>query len=219
MDNFSATLDWALRLTLLISVPASIGLIVLAGPILATLFLGGQFGINDVAMAQLSLIAYAVGLLGMILVKVLVPGFYARQDTKTPVKIGIIALTANMALNLIFVLTLVQLEFIGTHMGLALATSCSAFINAGLLLRSLRRNQIYSPKAGWYTLLLKLSLASATMALGLGLGIEPLSVWQAWDLWERIFHLLKWLLLGIVLYGATLHVTGIRLKQFLHSKT
>ena len=119
-------LDWALRWTMLIGIPAGLGLILLAGPMLSTLFQYGEFTSRDVDMASRSLISYAIGLVGFILIKVLASGYFSRQDTKTPVKIGVVAMFANIILNLILIIPL-------AHAGLALATSLATFINAGLL--------------------------------------------------------------------------------------
>ena len=146
---FSATLDWALRLALIITLPAALGLMVLATPILITLFQYQAFQMSDVEMSALSLSAYAAGLPAFVAVKVLAPGFYARQDTKTPVKIAIIALVSNMLLNFLFVGTLLAMQFKGPHTGLALASSVAAYINAGLLFRALLRQGTYRPEAGW----------------------------------------------------------------------
>jgi putative peptidoglycan lipid II flippase len=146
---FSATLDWSLRLAFIITLPAALGLAVLAKPILITLFQYQAFQLSDVEMSALSLAAYAVGLPAFISVKVLAPGFYARQDTKTPVKIAIIAMVSNMLLNFLFVGTLLSVGFNGPHTGLALASSAAAYINAALLYRALRRQGAYQPEPGW----------------------------------------------------------------------
>ena len=139
VEAFSRTLDWALRLVLVIAFPAALGLIVLAEPLLATIFYGGEFTANDVIMAEAALIAYALGLLGFILVKVLTPGYFARQDTRTPVRIAVYALILNMVLNVVLVVSLVRTNFHAPHAGLAMATTVSALFNASLLYRGLRR--------------------------------------------------------------------------------
>ena len=148
MRDFSLTLDWAVRSVLLIAVPAAAALALLAEPILITLFQYGAFEVGDVAMSAHSLRAYLLGLMAFMLIKVLAPGFYARQDTATPVKIGIVAMVANMLLNLAFVLPLMHFSQLG-HVGLALATSVAAWLNAGLLWRGLRREQVYVFQPGW----------------------------------------------------------------------
>ena len=159
MDKFAGMLDWALRLVVLIALPSAIGLFLLAGPMLTTIFYGGRFTADDVQMATLSLMAYSFGLLGFILVKVLVPGYFARQDTKTPVKIGIIALLVNMLLNVAFVVPWYQSGAPGPHAGLALATSLSSFLNAGLLYRGLRRDGVIRHRLGWSRFLLRVLVA------------------------------------------------------------
>ena len=162
--QFSLTLDWAVRCVLLIGVPAAVALMLLAEPILITLFQYGALTPDDVTMAALSLRAYSLGLIAFMLVKVLAPGFYARKDTATPVKIGIIAMAANMVLNLLFVLPLMYYWNIG-HLGLALATSVAAYLNAVLLLRGLRRAGVYQFQPGWQRYGVRLLLATAAMAV------------------------------------------------------
>ena len=147
-DQFASTLDWAMRSVLLIGVPAAVALILLAEPILITLFQYGALTATDVEMASLSLRAYSLGLVAFMLVKILAPGYYARKDTATPVKIGIIAMAANMVMNLAFVLPLMYYLGIG-HLGLALATSCAAWLNAGLLLRGLLKAHVFAFQPGW----------------------------------------------------------------------
>jgi putative peptidoglycan lipid II flippase len=117
-EEFSRTLDWALRWVMLIGTPAMVGLLVLSGPMLTTLFLYGEFTQQDVRMASLSLMAYSVGLMGFMLVKVLAPAYYSRQDTKTPMKIGVKAMIANMVLNVVFVVPMVLYAIPGAHAGL-----------------------------------------------------------------------------------------------------
>lgn len=214
-QEFSRTLDWALRWVLVIGAPATVGLFVLSGPILTTLFHYGAFDIQDVDMARLSLMAYSLGLLGFIGVKVLAPGFYARQDTKTPVKIGIIAMVINMGLNIAFVVPMVMLGIEGPHSGLALATACSAFINAGLLFRGLRREGVLQLQSGWSLLALRVLLASATMAGLLVWGAGDLSGWMQWGLWERVGQLALWVAAGGLAYFGVLLVLGVRVRELM----
>lgn len=209
-ETFSNTLDWALRWMLLISLPATLGLILLAGPLLATLFQHGAFGAEDVAMARLSLMAYGLGLVGFSLVKVLAPGFYARQDTATPVKIGIIAMVTNMMLNLLFVVPMVYLDVPGPHAGLALATAASAFINGGLLFRRLRRDGIYSPADGWGSFASKLLLANGMLVAMLLVFAGDLSWWTSAPLMEQVVRLSALVFGGVLLYFAALFSVGIR---------
>ncbi|MFC1748690.1 murein biosynthesis integral membrane protein MurJ [Pseudomonadota bacterium] len=203
---FSKTLDWALRWVMLIGTPAMVGLFMLAGPMLATLFQYDAFTEHDVEMSTLSLMAYSVGLQGFILVKVLAPGFFARQDTKTPVKVGIIAMVANMVLNVVLVFPL-------AHAGLALATSISAFINAGLLYRILRREGVYTPEAGWLKLLLQVMLANVAMGMLLWWGAGDLKTWFAWGGWERAWHLMMWVAAGGAVYFLALFLVGVNFRM------
>lgn len=200
--TFSRSLDWGLRWVVIIGMPATLGLIVLAEPILSTLFQYDEFSRFDVTMAGKSLMAYAIGLLGFILVKVLVPGFTSRQDMKTPVRFGIIAMLSNMVLNILFVFKL-------AHAGLALATSLAAFINAALLLTRLLRDRHYQPEPGWAGYFIKTIVATASMTIVLYFGIKDLD-WNDWRALERAWRLSLWIMIGIVSYGISLWVVGVR---------
>lgn len=204
---FSHTLDWGLRTTLLLGAPAAVGLAVLAGPMIVTLFLSERFDMHDVSMARLSLMAYSVGLLAFILIKVLAPGYYARQDTKTPVKIGLIAMGINMVFNLVLIFPL-------QHAGLALATSLSAFVNAALLFRGLRNNGVYQPDSNWPGLWLKVFLASAGMAGVILFGAPTLAEWSAVSVWMRAAWLGSWIGIGALTYFLLLILMGIRGRHF-----
>ena len=206
-EGFSRTLDWALRWTLLLGLPAAVGLFILSGPMIATLFQSEQFTLNDVYMARRSLMAYSLGLVPFILIKVLAPGFYARQDTKTPVRIAVISMIANMVLNLMLVFPL-------AHAGLALATSLSATLNAALLFSRLRREEVYHPESGWSWLIMRGVIASGLMACVLFWGVGDLQVWAVLDTWVRIWNLLLWVSAGGLAYFLTLGVLGIRLRHF-----
>ncbi|MEM6579915.1 MAG: murein biosynthesis integral membrane protein MurJ [Pseudomonadota bacterium] len=210
--QFSLTLDWAMRSVLLIGVPAAVALIVLAKPILTTLFQYGALTPEDVRMASLSLQAYAFGLVAFMLVKVLAPGYYARKDTATPVKIGIIAMVSNMILNVLFVLPLLYLWNVG-HMGLALATSVAAFLNAGLLLRGLLRDGVYRFHPGWrgYTLRL-LSATVAMLAVLIWLNPDS-SNWLLWDWRRRAIEMLWICCAGGLAYVLVHALLGTRFKH------
>ncbi|PLW67461.1 murein biosynthesis integral membrane protein MurJ [Pseudohalioglobus lutimaris] len=182
-EQFAFTLDWAMRSVLLIGVPAALALVLLAKPILITLFQYGALTPRDVEMASLSLRAYSLGLVAFMLIKVLAPGYYARQDTATPVKIGIIAMAANMVMNLAFVLPLLWYFNVG-HLGLALATSASAWLNAGLLLRGLIRQGVYSWQPGWGGYSLRLLVSTAAMSVPVLLLSKDQALWLEWG-WQR----------------------------------
>ncbi len=212
-EHFSRTLDWALRWVLVVGTPCSVGLFVLAAPMLTTLFQYGAFSAQDVHMASLSLMAYAGGLLGFILVKVLAPGYYARQDTRTPVRIGVIAMLANMGLNVLFVVPLVWFDVPGPHAGLALATACSAFLNAGLLLRGLRAEGVFRARPGWGALLLKVFAANLALAVTVYLISGDAGTWLRWDWLERVSRLALVIVAGALVYGAVLWLAGVRLAH------
>lgn len=212
---FTRTLDWGLRWVFLIGTPASLGLILLAGPMLATLFQYGEFSVHSVEMAALSLMAYGVGLLGFMLVKVLAPGFFARQDTRTPVRFGIYSMVANMLLNLVFVVPMAMAGVEGPHAGLALATALAAFINAGLLFRELRRSGVFQAQPGWGRFTLRLLFANSVMALPLWWLRGPLESWLEWGAVERVGHLSTLVVLGIVLYFVALWLVGVRPRMLM----
>ena len=217
-EAYSQTLDWALRMVLLIAVPAAAALMLLAEPILATLFFYGDVMTSrDITMATFSLRAYSLGLIAFMLVKVLAPGFFARQDMRTPVRIGVIAMVANMFLNLMFVLPLHHYFEIG-HVGLALATSVSAFLNAGLLLIALRKKAIYLPGGHWWRFLLKLAAGVAAMLVALVMAANyftalDASLWQQMNWWQRSGNIAIVCTLGFVDYTAVLWLTGMRLAD------
>ena len=210
-DEFSRTLDWALRLVLLIGIPSAIGLFLLSRPMLATLFNYGDFAADDVSMAGLSLMAYALGLPGFMLIKVLAPAFYSRKDPRTPVRIAVIALITNMVLNLVFVVPMVRLGIQGPHAGLALATSIAAWVNAGLLYRTLKRRAIYRPLQGWPRLFMQALLAGGALAAVLFWSVPAIAEWLAWTAGQRITQLLVWVLVGMATYFVVLRVAGLRL--------
>jgi putative peptidoglycan lipid II flippase len=207
---FSATLDWALRLALIITLPAALGLAVLAKPILITLFQYQAFVLGDVEMSALSLAAYATGLPAFIAVKVLAPGYYARQDTKTPVKIAITAMVSNMLLNFLFVGTLVAMEFKGPHTGLALASSAAAYINAILLYRGLRRQGVYRPESGWSRVAGAVVLGSLAMVAVLFWQYGEIHQWVEAAATARAFRLTTLIGFGMLVYGLVIIAGGLR---------
>lgn len=206
-DEYARLLDWGLRLTLLLAAPAAVGLAILAVPLIATLFFHGAFLPEDVFRTREALVAYTVGLTGLILVKVLAPGFYARQNVRTPVRIALISLFATQAMNLAFIGWL-------EHAGLALSISLAACLNAAMLYRGLRQAGIYTPQAGWPIFLTKLALALAAMAAALLLAMGSESQWLQGNLIARTIHL-GWLIaLGAATYFTTLWLFGFRLADF-----
>ncbi|MDE1460543.1 murein biosynthesis integral membrane protein MurJ [Spartinivicinus poritis] len=208
-EAFAKTLDWAVRMVLLIGLPSAVALFILAEPLLATLFHHGQMTDNDVYMASLSLRAYASGLLAFMLIKVLAPGYYARQDTKTPVGIAIKAMIANMVFNLILVYPL-------KHTGLALATSLSAFFNAGLLFLGLYRSQVFQLQPGWLKYLVQLLLANGVMGGLIFYLVAPVEQWLDWSWFDRAVSVAVLVGAGVLVYALVLLLVGIRPRQFKH---
>ncbi len=207
-EEFSQLLDWALRWVCLIAIPAALGLMALAAPILATLFQYGRFTEVDVQMTARALIAFAFGLPAFILVKILASGFYARQNTGTPARIAALSFGANIVLALALVYPL-------AHVGLALSISLAAFINAGLLFRLLRRDNVYVPASGWRGFFLRVALASGTMTLVIAWGAGDLSSWVEADFLGRASRLALWITAGVLVYIASVFALGVRAKELL----
>ncbi|MFW5432594.1 MAG: murein biosynthesis integral membrane protein MurJ [Methylophilaceae bacterium] len=211
--EYSQLLDWGLRLTFMLAIPAAVALAVLAVPLVASLFKYGAFTAHDVSMTKVALMAYSIGLLGLILVKVLAPGFYSRQNIKTPVKIGIFTLVVTQLMSVFFVFGLDLKEF--KHAGLALAIGLGACVNAGLLFYNLRKNNLYKPQAGWLLFILKLVLAVAVMAVAIHFAAGADANWLEYGLFEKMTRLLGLLLLGSCTYFVMLWLMGIRVKDFM----
>ncbi len=206
-DEYSKLLDWGLRLTLLLAAPAALALAIIAVPLIATLFYHGAFSANDVSMTRDALVAYSVGLLGLILVKVLAPGFYARQNVRTPVKIAMVTLATTQVLNLALIGWL-------RHAGLALSIGLAACLNAALLYRGLRQQGIYAPQPGWAAFFAKLAAAMLVMGLTLWLSMGDAADWMRWPLAERLIRLTATVLLGATAYFGALWLAGFRLADF-----
>jgi putative peptidoglycan lipid II flippase len=207
--EYSRLLDWGLRLVSMLTLPAALALGMIAVPLLATFFQHGAFVANDVLNTSYALVGYSVGLIGLIAVKVLAPGFYARQDIKTPVKIGIATLIATQLMNLLFVFGL-QLH----HAGLALSIGLGACFNSAILFYFLRKRGIYQPEPGWGKFFLKLCVALLTLALTLWFGMGSEQQWLTTHGWTRIIHLSWLVLLGVVVYFAVLFALGFRVRDF-----
>nr|WP_209262560.1 murein biosynthesis integral membrane protein MurJ [Thiorhodococcus minor] len=201
--DFSQTLDWAMRWTLLLGAPAALGLLALAQPIMATLFVSEAFATRDVVMAGQSLMAYAPGVIAFMAIKILVPGYYARQDMRGPVRIALVSLGIGLLLDVLLMLPM-------GHAGLALATTIAALANAGLLLRGLMNAGIYAPEDGWAQFASKVGAASLVMASALLLLAGSASDWIALDTGSRVPRLLGWILAGAALYLLTLILSGVR---------
>ncbi|WP_418641977.1 murein biosynthesis integral membrane protein MurJ [Vibrio chaetopteri] len=205
-EGFAHTMDWGVRMVILLGLPAMLGLMVLAKPMLMVLFMRGEFTPHDVDQASLSLLAYASGLLNFMLIKVLAPGYYSRQDTKTPVKYGIVAMATNMVFNAIFA------YFYG-YVGLAMATALSAFINMALLYRGLHRQNVYRITKKTVGFVVRLVIAVAAMVAVLLWQLQDMQQWLSWGLSERIVSLTVLIGLGGVTYLVALLILGIRPKD------
>ena len=204
-EGFSQTLDWAARWGCLICIPATAGLMALAGPMIATIYFHGGFTENGVYMAAASLVAFAFGLTAIVMVKILAPGFYARKDVKTPVRIAMLAMAANIVFCLLLVWPL-------QHVGLALATSLAAYLNAALLYLALRKARVYRPQPGWGGFLLKVCAASLGMGLVLGWGSGDTAHWLGLSVGRRAVNLALWVGFGGVLYFVALWGMGMGLR-------
>ena len=208
-QHFSTTLDWALRTILLIAIPATFALLVLAEPVLSTLFHHGVMTDRDVYMASGSLRAFSLGLTAFMLIKVLAPGYFARQKTKIPVQIAIKALVANMILNLLFIWPL-------AHVGLALATSLSAMLNAALLYHGLRKEAVFVPQPGWNRFILQLLLASGTMLATLIYLRVSTAQWLTYSAYHQVMQLSTYVIIGLFVYTGSLLLVGLRPKHLHH---
>ncbi|MBO1113093.1 murein biosynthesis integral membrane protein MurJ [Bordetella petrii] len=205
---YSALLDWGLRLVLLLGLPAAVGLALLSDGLVATLFHYGAFQAQDVAQTRLAVVAYSVGLIGILGVKILAPGFYAQQDIRTPVKIAVMVLVATQLMNLALVPAL-------AHAGLALAIGLGATLNALALLVGLRRRGTYQPAPGWPLFLLRLLPALAALALVLAYADQRLD-WVALQAHpgQRALWLAAVLAASGAAYFAALFTCGFRLRDF-----
>lgn len=205
---FAASLDQGLRLGLLLTVPAAAALLVLAEPLITTLFHYGAMQAHDVRQSALALMAYSLGLIGFTGVKILAPGFFARQDTRTPVRIALWAMGVNLLLNLALILPL-------AHVGLALATSIAALVNAGLLLRGLRREGVWRPQPGWRGLLLRLGVATGAMVGLLLWAAPPAPVWVEAGMTTRVLWMGLLVPGGVLTYFGLLAAMGLGPRQLL----
>lgn len=206
-QEYSRLLDWGLRLCFLLVLPCSAALALLSEPLTVSLFQYGRFDAHDALMTQRALVAYAVGLLGIILVKVLAPGFYAQQNIKTPVKIALFTLAVTQVLNLILIGPL-------QHVGLALAIGLAACLNAGLLFWQLRRHNLFIPQAGWTGFLLRLLIAVAVMTAVLVGLMQLLPSWSEGLMWQRLLRLGGLVAAGVLAYFASLFLLGFRVRDF-----
>ncbi|OLF39009.1 MULTISPECIES: murein biosynthesis integral membrane protein MurJ [unclassified Psychrobacter] len=211
--SFKKTIDWAARLIILVGVPASAALFILADALMQALFLRGEFTLRDSQMSALALRSMAGGILGFMLIKIFAPAFFARQDTRTPVKIGIISVFANMVFSVIFI-GIFYLFDMPLHGGLALATTGAAFVNAGLLYYFLHKREIYRFGSHWKKLFAQFAIATSAMVAVLYVMLPYFPTDDAQ--WRRIAALLIMCTIGALVYGAVLLATGFRPRQLKH---
>ena len=205
--RYQELLDWGLRLTFLLALPAALALAVIAVPLIATLYQYGRFTVDDVWQTRAALLGYSVGLLGLIAVKILAPGFYARQDMRTPVRCAFLSLLVAQTLA-------VTLMFWIGHAGLTLATSVGACVNGVLLYRAMRRGGIYAPSAGWGRFLARVALALIALGLVLWWTAGASGVWLTAGLWSKVSRLTGVVAAGAVAYFGALWLLGVRIADF-----
>ncbi|PWI32071.1 murein biosynthesis integral membrane protein MurJ [Vibrio albus] len=205
-EGFASTMDWGVRMVILLGLPAMLGLMVLAKPMMMVLFMRGEFTPADVQQASLSLLAYASGLLNFMLIKVLAPGYYSRQDTKTPVRYGIIAMVTNMVFNAI-------LAYFYGYIGLAMATALSAFVNMALLYRGLHIAQVYQISKQTMGFVARLVIAGGVMVAAVLWQLEAMPVWLGWSLTERAMMLALLIGFGGLVYVVTAVALGMRMRH------
>lgn len=207
-EHFSATLDWGVRWIMLIGLPSALGLALLAGPLLTTLFQSGQFSDQDVIASRTCLIAYSVGIMGFMCVKIFASAYYAKQDVKTPVRMAVVTVIANLLFSAILIRPL-------SHTGLALATSMAALLNASLLGHGLLKRRIYQWQPGWGFLAAQLLLALSAMSTVILMFSPTLDAWFAMPVIERVITLFTLIISGGLAYIATLFLAGLRTNHIL----
>jgi putative peptidoglycan lipid II flippase len=217
-DEFSDTLDWALRLTVMLVAPAAIGMLFFAGPMVTALFGFRKMTLIDMQMSSWALMAYSWGLMTFSLIKVMAPGYYARQDTKAPVRAAIAALILNMTLNVCVAWPASRLGFVAPHILIATSTCISSALNAFLLWRGLRRSGVYHPTQLWARLLPRVLLGCLLMAALLWWMNGSLADWMAMRQWERLLRCLGGIAAAAVLYFAVLWATGLRPGDLRHRR-
>jgi putative peptidoglycan lipid II flippase len=214
-ERFASTLDWAVRLTTIVVLPATLALLLLAGPLTVAVFHYGAFDEQDARMSTLALMAYSSGLMGFSMVKVLAPGYFARQDTRTPVRIGIQSLVLSMSLNLAIVLPLAFIypDRPGLHALLALTNGIGAWFNATMLYRGLRRQHVLHHGAGWRRTMGQVLAANVLMGLFLWFVGGDTQRWLEMDAWHRVGWMGLLVVGGAGIYFGTLYVLGMRVSH------
>ncbi len=212
--KFRRMLDWAARVIVLVGVPASIALFMLSTPIIQALFQHGAFDARDTQMTALALQCMSGGVLAFMLIKVFAPGFYAIQDTKTPVRVGLMAVAANAILNVIFIGIFKLIDWQAEHMALAIASSGSALVNAGMLYFYLHKKDIFRFGAHWKKLFIQFAIANIAMIVALWCALT----WYDGSVsqWIRILEVVGLCLVGVIAYAVALLVSGFRPRHLKH---
>ena len=208
--GYSKSLDWALRLVCLVGVPAALGLALLAEPMCATLFQYGEFTAHDAHMVAAAIVAMSLGVPAFMLSKVLLPAFYARQDTRTPMRAALATVVANVVLTIALVTPLWHAGFERAHAGIALATALAGILNAALLWRYLRQQSLYTPEPGWLRLGMQITLALAGMAVVVLAARNAVGDWAHYAWYGRVGLLLGVVAAGAAAYALGLWVAGLR---------
>jgi putative peptidoglycan lipid II flippase len=212
-EKFSDTLRWGLSLSLLVSVPSAAGLFLLSAPLISTIFLGGNFSDYDLMMTDISLRGYSPGIIGLCMVLVLSPAFYAREDTKTPLRFGLITLCINVILSVIFVSYFVNGDSEFPHLGLALAFSIASIANALLLFYQLVKEGLIKINRDGFMHLLRIALATIGMAAFLMAFNPDDLLWIDSDITERVGSLLFLISFSVIIYFSILFLLGFRFKD------
>ncbi len=212
--KFKSMIDWAAKIIMLVGIPASIALFILSTPIIQALFQRGEFTLEDTHMTALALQCMSAGVISFMLIKVFAPGFYAQQDTKTPVRVGLMAVAANAILNVVFIGFFKLIDWHAEHMALALASSGSALVNAGMLYFYLHKRNIYRFGAHWKKLGFQFLVANITMIAALAYALT----WYQGDIaqWLRIAEVVGLCILGVAAYVIGLLITGFRPRHLKH---
>ena len=205
--TFSHTVEWGLRCCLLVGLPACLALLILAEPMVITLYQRGAFGVDAVLPTARSVRALGSGLLAFMAIKILASAYFSRQDMRTPVRCGVIAMVSNIVINLVLIIPM-------KHVGLALATAISAFINAGLLMHGLVQRRVLVLASEFWSVLIRMLVANAVMVGALLLLQQPSQTWLEWNDLSRVLHLLAQFLAGGLVYLAALWVCGLKPNHF-----
>ncbi|MEB3767365.1 murein biosynthesis integral membrane protein MurJ [Acinetobacter sp. MD2] len=214
LTRFRGMIDWAARVIILVGVPASLALFMLSTPIIQTLFQRGEFSAEDTHMTALALQCMSGGVLAFMLIKVFAPGFYAQQDTKTPVRVGLMAVAANAILNVIFISFFKLIHWDAQHMALGIASSGSAFVNAGMLYYYLHKRDIYRFGAHWKKIFVQYAIANLCMVAALAYGLHLYNA--ELSTWMKIIELVGLCVVGAIAYGIGLLLTGFRPRHLKH---